>query len=165
MCSQHKPFGAHPSTALTPPCMAQNNLGIAEKLKHFFSKSDIQVLGWKSTEDFGGHHSAGLKIQTGGSRLDPQGICVLSTKNAWFYTIPPACRGFGVCFLYNSSLGAANHFCNADNMHKSFHCHYHHNHWQNSIIKFTATPLFCSVCCYPRDEYQTLCRQLDFLCH
>lgn len=149
----------------TPLCMAQNNLGIAEKLKHFFQKVTFKFWAENPPRILVGITLQAWRYRLEAADLDPQGTWVLSTKTAWFYTIPPACRGFGACFLSNSNLGAADHFCNADNMHKSFPCLCHHSHWQNSVIKFTVPPLCCSVCCYLRDEYQTLCRQLDFLCH
>lgn len=152
MCSQPEPSGAHPSTAVksTPSvCAAQLNLGIAENLKNFFLKSAIQVLGWRTLLRI----LVGIALQAWRSRLeaadlDPQGPCVLSTtRKAWFYIIPSASRGFGACFIYNLNLGGASHFCNADNTHRFFHCLYHQNHWQNSMIKFVVPPLFCTVCC------------------
>lgn len=70
---------------------------LLKKLKYSFWKSITQVL----VRILVGITLQALRYRLEAADLDLQGTCVLSTKNAWFYTIPPACRGFGACFLYN----------------------------------------------------------------
>lgn len=79
--------------------VGQHNLGIAEKLKNFclkriFSRLKIHWEFWWASlwrlEDTDWKQ----QIWT-----HPQGTCVLSTKNAWFHTIPAACWKRFWCLL------------------------------------------------------------------